>query len=184
MSNSDSTVPYGHCHCGCGGETTISKTNDRRAGAVKGEPRLYIRGHFAKNNGPDYLLEDRGHETECWIWQKGASTLFYGHKWDAVIRRRVLAHRFYYEERYGSIPSGTELDHRCRVPLCVNPEHLEPVTHKENIRRGAHTKLTAQLADELRERYATGEYTYQQLAKEYGLHPVYVGRVVRRQTWA
>lgn len=41
-----------------------------------------------------------------------------------------------YELHKGSIPEGLELDHLCRNPRCVNPDHLEAVTHKENVRRG------------------------------------------------
>ena len=40
----------------------------------------------------------------------------------------------------GSIPDGLHLDHLCRVPACVNPEHLEPVTLAENNRRAAAVK--------------------------------------------
>jgi hypothetical protein len=46
------------------------------------------------------------------------------------------AHRWYYEHSVGPIPSSLHLDHLCRNRLCVNPEHLEPVTHQENILRG------------------------------------------------
>jgi hypothetical protein len=41
-----------------------------------------------------------------------------------------------YEMLVGPVPDGLELDHLCRVPACVNPDHLEPVTHIENVRRG------------------------------------------------
>jgi len=41
-----------------------------------------------------------------------------------------------YEYFKGPVPDGLELDHLCRVRSCCNPDHLEPVTHKENIRRG------------------------------------------------
>lgn len=47
-----------------------------------------------------------------------------------------LAHRFAYQAKHGVIPSGLVLDHLCRVRCCVNPDHLEPVTNEENIRRG------------------------------------------------
>lgn len=50
--------------------------------------------------------------------------------------RCVLAHRWYFEYCKGGIPSGLQLDHLCRNRRCVNPDHLEPVTCKENLMRG------------------------------------------------
>lgn len=51
-------------------------------------------------------------------------------------RRTAWAHRVAYEYFIGPIPAGMDLDHKCRVRCCVNPNHLEPVTRKENTRRG------------------------------------------------
>ena len=48
----------------------------------------------------------------------------------------VLAHRWSYEYHVGPIPDGLQLDHLCRVRHCVNPQHLEPVTARENTLRG------------------------------------------------
>jgi HNH endonuclease len=72
----------------------------------------------------------------CWIWQGNAvgSPLKYGAFW--FDGRDVKAHRWSYEHFVGPIPAGLTLDHLCRVPLCVNPEHLEPVPLRENILRG------------------------------------------------
>ena len=50
--------------------------------------------------------------------------------------KQVTAHRAGYEIYKGPIPDKMELDHLCRNTICVNPAHLEPVTHSENIRRG------------------------------------------------
>jgi len=47
-----------------------------------------------------------------------------------------LAHRYAYTEQVGPIPEGMVIDHLCRVRECVNPIHLEPVEHVENLRRG------------------------------------------------
>jgi hypothetical protein len=46
-----------------------------------------------------------------------------------------LIHRKHYEQFKGPIPDGLEIDHTCRNTRCVNPEHLEAVTHAENLRR-------------------------------------------------
>lgn len=54
--------------------------------------------------------------------------------------REVYAHRMVYEECFGLIPAGLQIDHLCRNRACVNPAHLEPVTHLENQRRGAAAK--------------------------------------------
>lgn len=50
-------------------------------------------------------------------------------------RRSVSAHRFSYLISKGSIPTGFEVDHLCHNKLCVNPEHLEAVSHKVNCQR-------------------------------------------------
>ena len=74
----------------------------------------------------------------CWLWN-AADRSGYGTTWKEGARKGdkdVLAHVEVYERLVGPIPRGLELDHLCRVPSCVNPAHLEPVTHRENILRG------------------------------------------------
>lgn len=46
-----------------------------------------------------------------------------------------MAHRVSYEMFVGPIPKGMQIDHLCRIKNCVNPDHLEPVTAQENVRR-------------------------------------------------
>jgi len=72
--------------------------------------------------------------TGCWLWIAGVNPLGYGQFWWSG--RTVTAHRFAYEREVGPIPDGLELDHLCRTRCCVNPAHLEPVTHRENTLRG------------------------------------------------
>lgn len=69
----------------------------------------------------------------CWIWEGAVSTNGYGQFW--VDDRIAVAHRFSYELRGETIAEGLQLDHLCRVRTCVRPEHLEPVTPRENTRR-------------------------------------------------
>jgi hypothetical protein len=73
-------------------------------------------------------------DTGCWLWQ-GALSNGYGTL--SVGKRSRGAHRLSYEAHRGEVPRGLEIDHLCRVRCCVNPDHLEPVTHVENVRRGA-----------------------------------------------
>jgi len=70
----------------------------------------------------------------CWLWTGAGTGNGYGKFW--VFPRMVPAHRYAYEFCVGPIPEGLEIDHLCRVRNCVNPDHLEPVTHRENILRG------------------------------------------------
>jgi hypothetical protein len=58
------------------------------------------------------------------------------------VRRRLKAHRAFYEEARGPIPDGMQLDHLCGNRACVNPDHLEPVSGVENVRRSRVAKLT------------------------------------------
>lgn len=72
-------------------------------------------------------------ESECWIWQASANRGGYGQFWSEF---GCLAHRFSYSVCIEDIPRDLVLDHLCRNRNCVNPEHLEPVTHRENVMRG------------------------------------------------
>jgi hypothetical protein len=72
----------------------------------------------------------------CWLWI-GAGTKHggYGAYWDKNNRKQHVAHRLVYIIQRGPIKSGLHLDHLCCNPSCVNPDHLEPVTLEENVRR-------------------------------------------------
>lgn len=72
----------------------------------------------------------------CWLWTGSKNAQGYG-TFNAGGNRPVYVHRFAYELLVGPIPKGLTLDHLCRVPLCVKPDHLEPVTHQENISRAS-----------------------------------------------
>lgn len=77
---------------------------------------------------------------DCWIWNgyKNPS----GHAQMSYKGVRTGAHRLSYETFVGKIPEGLVLDHLCKQPSCINPNHLEPVTQGENVKR-SDTNLVA-----------------------------------------
>lgn len=98
-------------------------------------PRHYLKAKRAGTLPPlepkvYYIVADDG----CWVWQSADNGTGYGVKW--ANGRQGVAHRWMYEKLVGPIPEGLQLDHLCRNRKCVNPEHLEPVTNRENGLRG------------------------------------------------
>lgn len=71
---------------------------------------------------------------KCWVWD--GCRHHHGHPPFKVDGKPTMAYRFSYELVYGNKADGWYLDHLCKVPWCVNPSHLEPVTNGENILRG------------------------------------------------
>jgi hypothetical protein len=74
-------------------------------------------------------------DSDHWIWTGQINNKGYGLAWWNGKKRP--AHVAVWEALIGPIPEGLELDHTCDRTECVNPAHLEVVTHAENMRRSS-----------------------------------------------
>ena len=126
----------------------------------------------------DYTIEDRGYKTPCWIWIGQPNSAGYGKV--RIAGKVLFAHRAMYQQEVGPISSHHDLDHLCRVTLCVNHEHVEPVPHVVNMRRGRGTRLTQAQVDDIR----SDSRTNVAIAEEFGVSDSHVSRIKSGQKWA
>jgi hypothetical protein len=169
-------IAPGYCQCGCGAKTTIAPETSSGFGWAAGWPRFYVFGHVNRLKVP-YLIEAG---TDCWIWQGGRGSGDYGR----LARKGQLhqAHKFFYEQQYGPVTDGLDLDHLCRNPLCVNPDHLEPVSHATNTRRGYSARLTEETVREIRSSRRVG-MTTRTLAEKFGVSKNCINDAVSGRRW-
>lgn len=138
-------------------------------------------------------------ESGCWEYPV-RTTRGYGRI--KVNGKATHAHRLAYQLSYGPIPAGMVVCHSCDNPPCCNPAHLWLGTQKENLvdmaNKGRSTrgrpwitkagvqvaaKLTAANVQTIRDRYASGQVTQQQLASEFNVHKKTISRIIRRIRW-
>lgn len=135
----------------------------------------------------------------CWLWTAYIGTWGYGRF--MLNGKAEKAHRVAWSLVYGPIPIGQLILHRCDTPACVRPEHLFLGSNKDNYddmeakgRKGVgvhfsngeehcNARLTDSSVGHLREMYAGGDYTYEQLSAIFGIHPSTVASAIRRITW-
>lgn len=173
--------PSGLCMCGCGRPVPIAKRNQHTRGVLEGHYLRYLPGHHP--NGQElspvrYIIDS---DTGCWIWQRSKGVDGYP-KQIRLDGKAYAAHRFYYEQKYGSIPKGYALDHLCKNRLCVNPDHLQPVTQTENTRRRSITKLTEQDAANIKTMFAQG-YSKRRLGRMFGVNHTTIADLLNGKTW-
>lgn len=178
-------VVYGHCRCGCGQKTSLAPQTYTSKGIRKGEPMPYVHGHNRRCHRLDaYEVREAGHSTPCWLWT-GVVNSFNGYGYYSSGSRGVSLHRAHkavYEARIGPVPDGLELDHLCRNKTCVNPEHLEPVTHTENIRRRCNTKLSVEKARQIKALLAEGSQQ-ESLAARFGVSRTVISNISTGRLW-
>lgn len=116
---------------------------------------------------------------ECWFWPYAINKHGYGQL--QINRKRYEAHKWLYELIKGKPPFKSELDHLCGNRACVNPEHLEAVSHAENCRRGHNAKLTNEQVVEIKSLY--GKTTQGEIAKKYGVSRATIGYIFQGKRW-
>ena len=141
------------CECGCGLPTNLAPAAVR--GYKKGEPYRYLHGHRpwtveqktkmshfhgtplerfegkVNKNGPVVKAE----LGPCWLWM-GAMDKSTGYGAMGFYGKTERTHIVAFKLFKGDIPYGLEIDHLCRIRLCVNPDHLDAVTQQVNLMRG------------------------------------------------
>lgn len=184
---------------------SISKFIKR--GAIKAEKRG--RDWFIPQEEIDrYLHESRRNKTvkerfyhdvlvtpSCHIWQGYISIRGYGRF--KIGRKSYSAHRIAWELAYGKIPEGFSVCHACDNRACVNPKHLMLGVHGANMmdmkaknryadvsgEKNPAAKLTAEQVQEIRTLYATGNYSYSQLAEQFAISDSAIWAITKRRVW-
>lgn len=103
---------------------------------AEGKPRT--RAPLSERLWRRAVIMDNG----CWQWTGYTMKNGYG-----LIEKHTLVHRLAYELTRGPIPEGLDLDHLCKNRACLNPDHLEAVTRRVNLLRGAHPNMVAARTD-------------------------------------
>lgn len=164
-----------YCECGCGTEIMAIDS--------QGRPRRFALYHQNRRGAADYIEEDRGYRTPCWVWQRAMARGKHSQYPQTTRNSKSCgAHRAYYEDRHGRIPDGMTIDHLCRVPACVNPDHLEVVTGTINTRRGTQTKLTAEQVQAVH-LHAYRGVSQRQIAEMFNIGQSQVSRILSGLRW-
>jgi HNH endonuclease len=132
----------------------------------------------------------------CWLWTAMKNVFGYGELWTGKKpnRKRKLAHRISWELRFGKIPEGLGVLHKCDVRNCVNPEHLFLGTFLDNMKdklskgrqakheRSGMARLTEKNVSEIRSLYSSGLKQHE-IAKQFKINQGQISRIVRFEAW-
>ena len=147
----------------------------------------YLDGRLRKHG---WVVTDFG----CWEWAGYRNPLGYGEL--KVFYRSERAPRLAYEAWVGPIGEGLVVRHKCDNPPCINPEHLETGTNKDNTRdmitrgrdrivgsKNSRAKFTDQEVLDIRMEYATGLTDQYRLARLFNVSQTTIGQIVRKETY-
>lgn len=163
----------GLCFCGCGERTGIADRRSVPQQTERGQAYRYIRGHQRRKSAVAWVEEDRGYATPCHIWKRCLNNKGYGVT--TFEGKRIYAHILAFTQKYGPVPPGKELDHKCRVQACRNPEHLEAVTHAQNLKRGKVVKFSGEQIAAIRD--SDPDLLHTEVAAQFGVEASYVCRI-------
>lgn len=146
--------------------------------------------HSALGVGPRIITYHRVAPSGCWEWARTRDKDGYGKIRVKGIMQ--MAHRVSYEYFDGEIQEGLIVRHKCDNPCCINPEHLELGTHKDNawdaIRRNRRStrgedNVRAKLTPEEVLQIYNDQRGCVELSKVYHVRPAAISKIERGQTW-
>ena len=135
-----------------------------------------------------------GGDNECWNWTGYVRPNGYGGGFTSN-ETRPGTHRVAYETWVGEIPDGMIVRHTCDNRLCCNPRHLLAGTHQDNVddmvergrqsrgEKNANAKITAEIAQQIYDEYATSGKTKEQIGEEFGVSQPTVKSIWAGRNW-
>ena len=135
-------------------------------------------------------VDRSGGPDACWPWT-GSKNPQTGYGVIQIEGRHTGTHRVAWELANGKPLGDLVACHHCDNPICCNPSHIFAGTHGDNSRdrfaKGRKGNLPAKLndakAEQIRQRYAAGDVTHRQLAREFGVGPTTIADVVNGKRW-
>jgi hypothetical protein len=139
----------------------VCKTCHREAIELARKRSRAKRSHYEEmleDELPRFMSKVRKEPNGCWFWTAANNGRAGGYPVFTIAGRQRLAHRVSLRYFSGPFDEASDVDHLCRNSLCVNPEHLEAVTHDENMARS-----TIRGAQTIRARINSGHTSMQKV---------------------